>query len=251
MPRTPPVRTSRPRRSAASAARLPRGRVEEGALEPTPNSALGEELRLGQKGDLSVGEQRRKELVGEGEVVAGQAHRPAVRDVACPLDPRPEQIAVLLFEGVTALDAVGPFQVLSHLPGAEVLLVGEAVGEVRTEGGHLGLMVDAALQDVPNPDVIVVPGGMGHTAPLADGPTQRWLIKADRTSTWTTSVCTGSLVLGAAGLLRGRRVTTHWLALDRFSSWAAEPRTLCCKEQQGSTQSRSPRRCCCCLSRTL
>jgi transcriptional regulator GlxA family with amidase domain len=131
------------------------------------------------------------------------------------------QIAILLFENVTALDAVGPYEVLSRLPGAQTVFVGERPGPVRTDVGSLGLHVDAALAEVPAPDVVLVPGGFGQTAHMSDGAVHQWLRAADRTSTWTTSVCTGSLILAAAGLLTGRRATTHWLAADQLADWGA------------------------------
>lgn len=134
------------------------------------------------------------------------------------------QIAILLYDRLTALDAVGPYEVLSRIPGAEVLFVGERVGMVRAEVG-LGLTVDHALVDVPRPDVVVVPGGWGQVDLMSDGPVQRWLRATDATSSWTTSVCTGSLLLAAAGLLAGRRATTHWLATEQLATWGAEPST--------------------------
>jgi transcriptional regulator GlxA family with amidase domain len=131
------------------------------------------------------------------------------------------QIAILLFEHLTALDVVGPYEVLSRLPGAQTVFVGERVGPVRTDVGSLGLQVDATLAEVPAPDVLLVPGGFGQTAHMSDGPVHQWLRAVDRTSTWTTSVCTGSLILAAAGLLTGRRATTHWLAADQLADWGA------------------------------
>ena len=125
------------------------------------------------------------------------------------------QIAFLLFNRLTALDAVGPYEVLSRLPGAETVFVGERPGAVRSDAG-LTLVADAALADVSRPDVVVVPGGPGQAALMTDGPVQRWLLAVERTSSWMTSVCTGSLILGAAGLLDGRRATTHWLALEQL-----------------------------------
>jgi putative intracellular protease/amidase len=131
------------------------------------------------------------------------------------------QIAILLFDQMTALDAIGPYEVLSRLPDTEVLLVGEQTGPVRNEVGSLRLVADATLADVPSPDVVVVPGGPGQTAHMSDGPVHQWLRAADNTSTWTTSVCTGSLILAAAGLLAGRRATSHWLALDQLPALGA------------------------------
>ena len=133
------------------------------------------------------------------------------------------QIAILLFDRFTVLDAIGPYQVLSGLPGAEAVFVAERPGLVRDEEGSLSLSAGAGLPDVPHPDVIVVPGGPGQDGQMQDGPVHAWLRNADQTSAWTTSVCTGSLILAAAGLLAGRRATSHWLALDELGRLGATP----------------------------
>jgi putative intracellular protease/amidase len=133
------------------------------------------------------------------------------------------QIAILLFDRFTVLDAIGPYQVLSGLPGAEAVFVAERPGPIRDEEGSLILSARAGLPDVPHPDVIVVPGGPGQNDQMRDGPVHEWLRNADQTSAWTTSVCTGSLILAAAGLLAGRRATSHWLALDELARLGATP----------------------------
>jgi len=133
------------------------------------------------------------------------------------------QIAIPLFPRVTALDAVGPYEVLQRLPDFEVIFVGVATGEVRTENGFLGLSVDATLADVPQPDVIVVPGGIGTRTAMRDDRLLDWLRHAHRTTTFTTSVCTGSLILGAAGLLDGLTATTHWSVYDALEETGAVP----------------------------
>ena len=132
-------------------------------------------------------------------------------------------IAILIFDRLTALDAVGPYEVLSRLPGAKVTFVAETAGEKRTDVGALGLVADATLDDLAHPEVIVVPGGRGQADLMDDGPLHEWLRAAHETSTWTTSVCTGSLILAAAGLLEGRRATTHWLAMDELARLGVEP----------------------------
>jgi putative intracellular protease/amidase len=131
--------------------------------------------------------------------------------------------AILLYPKVTALDAVGPYDVFSKVPGDEVVFVGERTGPVRTEIGSLGLIADATLDEITSPDVVVVPGGHGQADLMSDGPIHDWLRHTDATTTWTTSVCSGSLLLAAAGLLRGRRATSHWLALDQLPAFGAEP----------------------------
>ena len=133
------------------------------------------------------------------------------------------QIAILLYRRFTVLDAIGPYQVLSGLPGAQVAFVAERPGPIRDEVGSLILSAEAGLPDVPHPDIIVVPGGPGQNSQMQDGLVHEWLRAADQASTWTTSVCTGSLILAAAGLLTGRRATSHWLALDELGQLGATP----------------------------
>lgn len=133
------------------------------------------------------------------------------------------QIAILLFDRLTVLDAIGPYQVLNRLPDSNVVFVGERKGLIRDEDTGLGLMADYELADVPSPDLVLVPGGVGQNDLMEDGPVHEWLRAADATSTWTTSVCTGSLVLAAAGLLDGRRATSHWLAVDTLARHGAIP----------------------------
>jgi putative intracellular protease/amidase len=132
-------------------------------------------------------------------------------------------IAILLFDRFTALDAVGPYEVLTRLPGAQVTFVAAAPGPVRTDTGRLAITADAAFADLPAPEVFVVPGGPGQTALMEDQAVLDWVRTADATSTWTASVCTGSLVLAAAGLLAGKRATSHWLALEQLREFGAEP----------------------------
>ena len=134
-------------------------------------------------------------------------------------------IAIPLFDRFAALDAVGPFQVLVRLPDARTIFVAERPRDVTDESGALTLRAEAAFADVPRPDIIVVPGGPGQAAHMGvDSPLREWLIAADQTSTWTTSVCTGSLILAGAGLLDGRQATTNWLAMDELARLGAKPR---------------------------
>ncbi len=130
-------------------------------------------------------------------------------------------IAIPLYDRFTALDAVGPYEVLSRLPGAEVTFVGERTGPVRTDTGALAITIDERLDDVRSPDVVVVPGGPGTRAMLEPGPLHEWIRAVHPTTQWTTSVCTGSLILGTAGVLEGLEATTHWAALDELAPLCA------------------------------
>lgn len=132
------------------------------------------------------------------------------------------EIAVLAYGGMTALDAVGPAQVLALMPGARVRWVAEVAGAKRTECG-MSIVAAHALDDVQAPEVILVPGGLDVRPAAGSAAVLQWLRAAHATSAWTTSVCTGSLVLGAAGLLKGLRATTHWAALDALRDVGATP----------------------------
>jgi transcriptional regulator GlxA family with amidase domain len=138
-------------------------------------------------------------------------------------EPDPIRVAIPLFPRFTALDAVGPYEVLQRVPTIDVTFVGHDRGEVRTENGMLGVSVDATFEELRTPDVIVFPGGVG-TRPLEhDERVLAWLLEAHRSTRFTTSVCTGSLVLGAAGLLDGLRATTHWSCYRELAAHGAEP----------------------------
>ncbi|HEX6154106.1 MAG TPA: DJ-1/PfpI family protein [Solirubrobacterales bacterium] len=131
--------------------------------------------------------------------------------------------SILLFDGFTALDAIGPYEVLRSVPGWEVEFVAEERGEVRTDSGAVGLSAGRSLAEVTGAEILLVPGGQGNRALLEDEATLSWLREIDRTTTWTTSVCTGSLLLGAAGLLEGKRATGHWLFLEPLREYGADP----------------------------
>jgi transcriptional regulator GlxA family with amidase domain len=133
------------------------------------------------------------------------------------------QIAILIFEKLTALDAIGPYEVLSRVPGVELTFVSTATGPLRTDTGRLGLNADATIEDLPEPDVVLIPGGEGNRPLLSDERVLGWLRNAHEHTAWTTSVCTGSLVLGAAGILDGKRATTHWAYRDALREYGAEP----------------------------
>ncbi|GAB3002386.1 DJ-1/PfpI family protein [Amycolatopsis acidiphila] len=135
------------------------------------------------------------------------------------------QVAIAAFPRMTALDAIGPYEVLQRVPFLDLVFVGERRGEVRTENGFLGLTVDATFEEVPQPDVVVVPGGAGTRAFLDGGPVVDWARATYPGTRFTTSVCTGSLVLAAAGLLDGLTATTHWSVPDLLAKLGAEPVT--------------------------
>jgi transcriptional regulator GlxA family with amidase domain len=133
------------------------------------------------------------------------------------------QVVYLLYDRFTALDITGPHEVLNSVPGTESVFVAERAGPVRNEQGTLAIVADRSLAEVPAPDVIVVPGGLGTRRLFDREPLLAWLRHAHDTATWTTSVCTGSLLLAAAGLLDGVPATTHWVSRDLLASLGAIP----------------------------
>jgi transcriptional regulator GlxA family with amidase domain len=138
-------------------------------------------------------------------------------------------IAIPLFPRFTALDGIGPYEVLQRIPDVTVTFIGHERGVVRSDNGFLGIEVDATFEEVPRPDVTVFPGGVGTRPLLGDERVLDWLRRAHETTTFTTSVCTGSLVLAAAGLLDGLTATTHWGARDilsRYGVTASEERVV-------------------------
>jgi transcriptional regulator GlxA family with amidase domain len=120
------------------------------------------------------------------------------------------QVAIPLFPHFTALDGIGPYEVLQRIPDLDITFIGHERGEVRSENGFLGITRDATFEEMPNPDIIVFPGGVGTRPLMLDERVLDWVRTAHRTTIFTTSVCTGSLVLAAAGLLQGLTATTHW-----------------------------------------
>jgi transcriptional regulator GlxA family with amidase domain len=134
------------------------------------------------------------------------------------------QIAIALFPKVTILDAIGPYQVFSGMPDAEVVLCAAQKGRLTDDVGQLHVDIDHTFDDVPNPDVLLVPGGnITRQMALQGDPIIDWIRSAHEHTTYTTSVCTGAMLLGAAGLLRGLRATTHWVAYDELRTYGAEP----------------------------
>lgn len=133
------------------------------------------------------------------------------------------EVAIPIFDRFTALDAVGPYEVLSRLPEATVRFAAVEPGPKRADTGMLVLVAEHALADLPGPQVVVVPGGPGYRRAMKDEPLLEWLRRAHETSMWTASVCTGAHILGAAGILAGRRAATHWLALEELAACGATP----------------------------
>ena len=132
-------------------------------------------------------------------------------------------VAIPVFDRFTALDAVGPYEVLQRIPSIEPTFIAHSRGVVRTDNGFLGIEADATFDELPDPDVIVFPGGIGTRDLVHDETMLDWVRRAHETTTFTTSVCTGSLVLAAAGLLDGLTATTHWSARDVLAKHGAEP----------------------------
>jgi transcriptional regulator GlxA family with amidase domain len=134
------------------------------------------------------------------------------------------QVVVLLFEGITALDAIGPYEVLARVPDVDVRFAARTPGLIHSAThSPLTLVADYALDDAPRPDILVVPGGPGQAVVCGDETVLNWIRSAHASTRWTTSVCTGALLLGAAGILRGVRATTHWMSLDALREFGAEP----------------------------
>ena len=133
------------------------------------------------------------------------------------------RVVIPLFDGITALDAIGPYEVLSRLPGAEVLFAAPEPGPQWTDRREVALVASHALADVVEADVLVVPGGFGTRRLLTDETWLDWVRRVHETTQWTTSVCTGSLLLGAAGLLDGLEATTHWQELETLRRFGATP----------------------------
>lgn len=132
-------------------------------------------------------------------------------------------IAIPIFDRLTALDAIGPYEVLSRLPGAQVHFVASEPGPKRTENGMLAVVADRALDELTEPEIVVFPGGFGTRALMEDERILSWVRNAHEHSQWTTSVCTGALVLAAAGVLDGLEATTHWLSLEALRGYGAIP----------------------------
>jgi transcriptional regulator GlxA family with amidase domain len=134
------------------------------------------------------------------------------------------QIAIALYPGFTALDAIGPYAVFTNVPGADVVVCAERKGPLADESGLLHLDLTHTFDDAPAPDLLLVPGGLVTRRLAAEGGAiVDWIRAAHETTTYTTSVCTGALLLGAAGVLDGLPATTHWIAYDHLRTYGAQP----------------------------
>ncbi|GCE00225.1 DJ-1/PfpI family protein [Embleya hyalina] len=167
--------------------------------------------------------------VGAGLLAAGASGTAGASEEGLPeaadrddRAPGRVRVAVLLYEGVTALDAIGPYEVLCRVPGTRVTMVARRAGRVHTDTGQVALIAERSLREVRGADVLLVPGGgPGMVAASRDAETLDWIRRMHRTTTWTTSVCTGSLILGAAGLLRGLPATTYWASRGQLATFGA------------------------------
>ena len=133
------------------------------------------------------------------------------------------QAAFVLYERFTALDIIGPFQTLADVPGIDAFFVAERVGPVRDHTGRLSLVATKSFDEVTAPGIVVVPGGFADRDATVDHPVVRWLRRVHPTTTWTTSVCTGSIFLALAGIVDGLEATCHWGAMDRLGALGAKP----------------------------
>jgi len=133
------------------------------------------------------------------------------------------KIEILLYDGVTALDAIGPYEVLHLLPGAAVSFVARTPGRIETDAGIPLFNADKAVEDCGDADIIVVPGTPTPSVVMNDAVILDWIRRSHENTQWTTSVCTGAALLGAAGLLEGLEATTHWLGLDMLATFGAKP----------------------------
>lgn len=134
----------------------------------------------------------------------------------------PISIAFLLFPGVTQLDLTGPAQFLSRLGNAKLDLVWKSLEPVMTDAGF-AIMPTARFDDIAGADILCIPGGIGVTGVMMDEAAMAWVRQVGSDAQWVTSVCTGSLILGAAGLLKGYKATSHWAWHDNLALFGAEP----------------------------
>jgi putative intracellular protease/amidase len=133
------------------------------------------------------------------------------------------QIAIVVYPGYTALDFIGPYEVLRNLPDAEIRFLWHESGPIAADSGVLLVGATHSFDETPSPDVILIPGGMTTMEHARDEKLLDWVRQAHQTASWTASVCSGSVILAAAGLLDGKRATSHWLALPALKALGATP----------------------------
>lgn len=133
------------------------------------------------------------------------------------------QAVIPLFPKFTALDGIGPYEVMQRIPDIDITFIGHERGIIRSENGMLGIEADGTFEDFPNPDIVVFPGGQGTRPLMTDERVLDWVRSVHPTTKFTTSVCTGSLVLAAAGLLEGLTATTHWGARSTLTEYGSTP----------------------------
>lgn len=133
------------------------------------------------------------------------------------------QIAIVLYPGFTALDFIGPYESLRFLPDTEVRFLWHEAGPIAADSGVLLIGATHTFDETPSPDIILIPGGFSTIEHARDEKLLAWVRQAHQSATWTASVCSGSLILAAAGLLDGKRATSHWAALPFLKTFGATP----------------------------
>jgi transcriptional regulator GlxA family with amidase domain len=133
------------------------------------------------------------------------------------------QIAIVVYPGFTALDFIGPYEVLRNLPDAEIRFVWHEPGPIAADSGVLLIGATHSFDETPSPDILLIPGGMTTMEHARDKKLLDWVRRAHETAMWTASVCSGSVILAAAGLLDGKRATSHWMALSALKALGAKP----------------------------
>ncbi len=131
-------------------------------------------------------------------------------------------ISIVLYEGLTVLDAIGPYEVFNSIPDINIHFVGEEKGLVRSDNNALALNADYTFSEISDTDIVIVPGTPHFDKVMNDDALKEWLCNIHPKTKWTTSVCTGALALGAAGLLKDKKATTHWMAMDILEKFGAE-----------------------------
>jgi putative intracellular protease/amidase len=133
-------------------------------------------------------------------------------------------IAIYIYNGLTALDAVGPYEVLSRLPNANVKFVAKEKGVIVTDTHFLKLVAEYDISEIDKADILVIPGSVvGFIREAKDKELLSWITKINLTSTWTTSVCSGSIILAATGLLKDKKATSHWGVIHLLKEYGSIP----------------------------